>query len=156
MSIQDIATEDYQLCIEHCDFLEEKTIWVAAISNGLVVMQDDYRSGRVEPIAWKRLSKYCGEQEVDIVGMYLKFRSHIVPMPDGDSVQGYYFAYGAHREFDESVTRQHYVCGVVEQGRLNYAWYTTPELEETKSHTRKIRPDDSEHKRLILKHDFRD
>ena len=118
-------------------------------------MQDDYRSGK-EPIAWKRLSKYCHEEAVDIIGMYLKFRSHVIPMPDGDSVQGYYFAYGAHREFDETITRQHYVCGVAENERLHYAWYTTPELIETKKHKRKIILDDTDDGRLILKHAFRD
>ena len=56
MSIQEIAEQDYGLCTEECGFLEDKTIWVAVLSNGLTVYQDDERSGK-EPIAWKRLKR---------------------------------------------------------------------------------------------------
>lgn len=156
MPTETIATEDYGLCIEECDYLEDKTIWVVNLSNGLTVFQDDERSGK-EPIAWKRLADYCNSEGVDIVAMYLQFRSNRKIMPEGENIEGYYFAYGAHKEFDERITRMHYVAGTVDQGRLNTEWYTTPELLSTKrKSSRKPDQSDIDDKRLILKQSFRD
>ena len=81
------AENNYGLCIEDCDFLEDKTIWVAVLSNGLTVYQDDNRSGK-EKVAWKRLGRYCSEKHIDVIGMYLKFRSHVKRRPDGDDIEG--------------------------------------------------------------------
>ena len=151
MSTESIAENDYGLCLEDGLFLEDKTIWVASLSNGLIVHQDDGRWSK-EHEAWKRLFDYCANEKQNIIGMYLKFRSHVKQMPDGDDVEGYYFSYGAHREFDETITRKYYVCGVSIEGRLNYDWYTTPELIRTRRDSRKIQKEDTIQKRLILKH----
>tara|TARA_R110000824_G_scaffold89045_6_gene218596 strand:+ start:3130 stop:3591 length:462 start_codon:yes stop_codon:yes gene_type:complete len=148
MTIEKIAEQQYGLCIEDCDYLEDKAIWVASLSNGLLVHQDDYRSGK-EPIAWKRLGRYCKLESIDISGMYLKFRSHIIPSPD--EADGYYFAYGAHKEFDENHTRQHYVFGYAVDKNVHYGWYANPELILTKERTRKINKDDVNDQRLILR-----
>lgn len=149
MTLEENASKHYGLCVEDCDFLEDKTIWVAVLSNGITVYQDDNRSGK-EPVAWKRLFDYCEEQKIDIVGMHLKFRSHVVPIPCGDDVEGYYFSYGAHREFDERITRQHYICGVLIDERLHYSWYQTPELILTREDNRNPQKYDIEQKRLIV------
>ena len=84
MPIQEIAEQNYGLCTEECDFLEDKTIWVAVLSNGLTIYQDDERSGK-EPVAWKRLKEYCQSESLNIVGMHLKFRSHVIPMERGEN-----------------------------------------------------------------------
>ena len=154
-SIEEIAVNQYGLCIEDCDYLEDKTIWVASMSNGIIVYQDDNRSGK-EPVAWKRLWSYCDLEKVDIIGIYLKFRSHIIPAPNGNEVDGYYFSYGALREFDENHTRHHYVFGYSIDSVLYYSWYTTPELILTKEQKRKIDKDDISDKRLILNHSSND
>ena len=156
MNTEAVATQDYGLCTEDCDYLEDKSIWVVNLSNSLTVFQDDDRSGK-EPVAWKRLWDYCNSELVDIVAMYLQFRSNRKMMPEGDNIQGYYFAYGAHKEFDEHITRMHYVSGYVEEGRLNTEWYRTPELLSTKRKiSRTPEESDIQDKRLILKHEFRD
>ena len=147
--IEEIASKRYGLCVGDCDFLEDKTIWVAVLSNGLTVYQDDNRSGK-EAVAWKRLFDYCQKENVEIIGMHLKFRSHLIPMPCGDDVQGYYFCYGAHKEFDETITKQHYICGVLSNDRLEYSWYQTPELILTREHSRNPKNSDVKDKRLIL------
>jgi len=149
MISEEVAKNDYGLCIEDCSFLEDKTIWVAVLSNGLTVYQDDERSGK-EPVAWKRLFKYCKEQPADIIGMHLKFRSNVIPIESGSHVEGYYFAYGAHREFDENITKHCYVCGFCKNGLISYCWYKTPELLEMRSHSRQYRQDDIDDCRLIL------
>jgi len=148
--IEKTAEEVYGLCTKYCDFLDDKSIWIVDLSNGITVYQDDDRSGK-EKVAWKRLRKYCDSENVDIINMRLKFRSHTVPIDSGDDIDGYYFAYGAHKEFDEEITRQHYVCGFCQQGIINCCWYSTPELIVTRESKRKIKPDDTEDGRLILK-----
>ncbi len=150
MSLESEAIEKYSLCIEESDFLEDKTIWVAHLSNGLTVYQDDHKSGKEEPIAWKRLFSYCNEEGVDISGMYLKFRSNRKLMPDADDCDGYYFAYGALREFDERITRAYYVCGYCLENTLFYDWYMTPELTKSMPRKRKLNKEDIQDKRLIL------
>ena len=156
MSVDSKAKEKYQLCISDCNYLIDKTIWVATLSNGLVVYQDDEKSGKNEPVAWKRLYDYCQQEKVDIIGMYLKFRSNIKQMPSGEDIDGYYFSYGAHREFDEEITRMHYVCGTYSEGRIESTWYTTPELTKTRTDSRKMSEKDVCQKRLILKQEYRD
>ena len=156
MSVDSVAQEKYQLCISDCNYLVDKTIWVVTLSNGLVVYQDDEKSGKNEPVAWKRLYDYCQKEKADIIGMYLKFRSNIKQMPSGEDIDGYYFSYGAHREFDEEITRMHYVCGVYSQGRVESTWYATPELTKTRTDSRKLSEKDVSQKRLILKQEYRD
>ena len=147
--IEKIAEDEYGLCIAECDFLEDKSIWIAELSNGITVYQDDNRSGK-ETVAWKRLGIYCESENVDISGMRLRFRSHVVHIESGDDIDGYYFAYGAHKEFDEQVTRAHYVCGFCRQGIINCSWYSIPELLLTRDSTRKTNSDDIKDGRLIL------
>lgn len=149
------SAEKFGLCTEECGFLEDKTIWVAALSNGLVIRQDDYRSGRTPDVAWLRLGKYCIENNVDIIGLHLKFRSNVIPITSGDAVQGYYFAYGVQKEIDESITKQHYVCGFVSQNIIRYDWYRTPELIIERTGQRGINKDDISSGKLILKKKFR-
>ena len=149
MSIEQTAKNNYGLCIEDCSFLEDKTIWVVVLSNGLTVHQDDERSGK-EAVAWKRLARYCKSESVNIIGMHLKFRSHVIPIESGEHIQGYYFAYGAHKEFDENITKHCYVCGCCKNGLISYTWYKTPELLKMRQQSRAYRQDDIDDSRLIL------
>jgi hypothetical protein len=153
MSIENIATENYDLCIKECDYLEDKTIWIVNLSNSLTVFQDDNRSGK-EPVAWKRLSDYCNNENVDIVSMLLRFRSNQKILPEDEDVKGYYFAYGAHKEFDEARTRAHYVCGYASGNNVHCEWYSTPELISTRDVSRRYNQQDIDDKRLILKQAF--
>ncbi len=147
--------EQYGLCLEECDFLEDKTIWVAALSNGLVVRQDDNRSGREPKVAWLRLGKYCAENDVDIIGLHLKFRSHVIPITSNDTVRGYYFSYGVEKDIDENITRQHYVCGFLDSNGIVYSWYRTPELIADRDGVRQLKKDDISSGKAIIKKRYR-
>ena len=118
--------DKYELCTEEDDFLCDKTIWIASLSNGVTVYQDDDRSNLKEPSAWKRLGFYISENcpEINIVGMQLKFRSHIVELPS--NARGYYFAHGMSKTTDDSVERGYLVCGSVDTNILRDAQYTEP------------------------------
>ena len=149
----------YGLCLEEDDFLQDKPIWVADLENGLKIYQDDGRPGQEEPIAWKRLHAYCDEQSQNIQSMSLKFRSHIVHIPNQHGCDGYYFSYGAIRDINDSATQMHYVCGTYvsrtdEESLLPAVfchWYKTPELIHIKTNEKTYDQQDVEKKILILK-----
>jgi|SRR5690606_41536442 len=79
----------YEPCFEYDSFIEDRdlTIWIATLSNGKHVYQDDERPNK-EPSSWYRLKKYCDENQVKILDLNLKFRSHIENIGQAD---GYYF-----------------------------------------------------------------
>tara|TARA_R110002074_G_scaffold390889_1_gene575176 strand:+ start:2091 stop:2558 length:468 start_codon:yes stop_codon:yes gene_type:complete len=154
MNDEKIASLDYDLCLEDCDYLEDKSVWIATLSNGITVYQDDNKSGR-ERVAWKRLAKYCHENNVDVIGLCLKFRSNVIVVKTPDKIDGFYFAYGAQREFDEDITRAYYVTGYSKDNSIFYTWYTIPELIKDKEGSRKITDRDTEDLRLILNTNLR-
>ena len=149
MTIEEIAVSKYGLCIEECEYLEDKSVWIATLSNGITAYQDDDKSGK-EPVAWRRLHKYCKENNVHLLGMCLKFRSNIITIKSPDDIDGFYFSYGVQREFDEEVTRAYYVCGYLKSEEINYIWYRTPELLEEKRGSRKATKEDFSGCRLIV------
>ena len=118
MTIDEIAASEYGLCIEECEYLEDKSVWIATLSNGITAYQDDDKSGK-EPVAWRRLHKYCKDNNVHVLGLCLKFRSNIITIKTPEEIDGFYFAYGAQREFDEEVTRAYYVCGYLKNEEIN-------------------------------------
>lgn len=144
------SPEDYHLCTTYDDSLENETLWVAILSNGVTVYKKD-KTSLSEPISWKRLGKYCSENELDVVGMHLQFRSHVVPIECGSHVEGYYFSYGAKKEIDEHITKEYFVSGVCIDGKLLCTWHKTPELLLEKEYKRNIEPSDTEDGRVILK-----
>lgn len=80
------------LCLAYDDYLIDRPCWVAELSNGLTVYQDDGRPEVDPPSAWIRLRNYLKETGEYIKKMYLQFRSHIeTPLPEG--AEGYYFSH---------------------------------------------------------------
>lgn len=67
-----------QLCTVPDEFIEEKPRWIANLSNGLAVYQDDDREGCAEPSAWRRLKAYVNSEKLSIVGLHIQFRSAIL------------------------------------------------------------------------------
>jgi hypothetical protein len=156
MHVEEKAADSYGLCLEESDYLEDKSIWIATLSNGLTVYQDDEKSGKEEPIAWKRLAEYCEDNSVKVIGLCLKFRSNVVVVKTPEEIDGFYFAYGAQREFDEDVTRAYYVVGYCKDTYIHSTWYTIPELLKDKESKRKATKKDVEGKRLIINADILD
>jgi len=150
MTVEEIASSSYGLCLEESSYLEDKSVWIATLSNGLTVYQDDDKSGKHEPVAWKRLHRYCQEEGVDVIGLCLRFRSNVVVVKTPDAIDGFYFAYGAQREFDEDITRAYYVIGYYKDDYIMSTWYTTPELLKYKDSRRRATQKDKEDLRLIV------
>lgn len=78
------------------EFIIEKDepIWVAELSDGRRVFQDDYRPGLEEHSAWIRLATYLKENpELYVVNLRLQFRSNIRWV--SEHKPGYYFCKGS-------------------------------------------------------------
>jgi hypothetical protein len=114
---------------------KDETIWVAKLSNGSAVYQDDNRINVVPASAWFRL-KDCVEGksddmgQVSIVGLSLRFRDHIINLPDNKL--GYYFSKGIKAR--PEVSKRHYVAGYLDDdGKWYVTWYMVPELLSTET-----------------------
>lgn len=125
------------LCTQPDEFLEEKAIWIVTLSDGTKVYQDDDRPGVDEPSAWIRLGHYLREAGLGIVGMELRFRSHVVPLPS--DVPGYYFARGIKRDAIAGSKNQHFLCAGIQIGdTVVYGWFRTPELLNERQVVKKV------------------
>ncbi len=78
------------VCLQEDDFVFEKCRWIAHLSNGQKVIQDDGRPQADPPQAWLRLATYCETNQLNITNVTLQFRSHHQsPLPA--DAEGYYF-----------------------------------------------------------------
>ncbi|SVA88170.1 uncharacterized protein METZ01_LOCUS141024 [marine metagenome] len=125
-----------QLCTEEDDYLCDKAIWIASLSNGVTIYQDDDRAGREEPSAWKRLASYALDSNTNIIGMQLKFRSHVIDLPS--NAKGYYFAHGISKTSGDVFERGYLVCGSVVDDEVNCKWYNIPELTVSREQNRPL------------------
>ena len=116
------------ICTTEDDYVKERfedqPRWVARLSNGLTVYQDDYRPNLTEYSAWRRLRQYCKSNSVQISELKLQFRSHVEDVPKGD---GYYFARGAGAWFGKP-TDHFFVVGFVKNDIIYKTWWRIPEL----------------------------
>jgi hypothetical protein len=124
------------ICTIPDDFIEDKPIWVAVLSNGITAYQDDDRPG-LEPSSWLRLREYVKQTESRIIKLYLKFRSHVeCPMPD--NAEHYYFCKKAAAFWDGSPTRHSVLIGYANDDTINVQEWAVPELIQIGSETREV------------------
>lgn len=117
------------ICTSFDDYVRYKPIWIAELSDGTTVYQDDNREGLEIPVAWRRLRLYTKIEKTKIVDLYLRFRSNIIrPLPrNGD---GYFFC----NKILQPITSKNriiinfYVIGVVKNKLVFTQTYKIPEL----------------------------
>lgn len=109
------------------EFLCDKTVWIAILSDGLSVYQDDARPGRDPSSAWVRLTSYLKQNpDLKITKLGVKFRSHTEWLPE--NMSGYYFSNGILRGMQSTESQEYKVLGYVEDDRIVCRWYSVPEL----------------------------
>lgn len=142
--------KNFDLCTELDPFLEDKPIWVATLSSGITVYQDDNRAGVDEPIAWKRLRSYCVKQKEQIDFLRIKFRSHVVPItPKKILPTYYYFSYGITKDIVDDFNQDFYLSGFSFDKSLHYSWYKIPEIIKEKTNSMDIPKDATKDERFI-------
>ena len=116
-------------------YADQNPIWIAELSNGETIYQDDGRD-EIEPSsAWLRLKSYCEKNSVSIVGMKIKNRSNIEDVTDTDA-EAYFFCKGASAFMFSEETTQSFINGTLKDGNLHTRTWRLPELKVDHSDNR--------------------
>lgn len=114
------------VCKEEDEFIFEQVHWIAHLSNGEKIFQDDGRPGMDPPQAWLRLKDYCRQQMLSVVNLTLRFRSHFeTPLPA--DAPGYYFI-NKIVAIQGGPTIGFYLIGHVEDNQIRLQHWKIPEL----------------------------
>jgi len=108
------------------DRMDSSPFWVATLSNGKEVYQDDGRYGDRDP-AWLRLSAYCEENNLWVTKLVFQFRCTRKEF-FGDN---FYFTLGAGANWSAGVTGatdNFYILGQIHGDSLKKDWWKTPEM----------------------------
>jgi len=113
------------LCTKEKDkFLKEKTIWVAKLSDGTTVYQDDDRPGLVQPSSWLRMKEYVDENGLYIEELSIKFRSHVEKVRSGEY---YHFSKAIACMIGEDY-ENYFIFSTLKAGKLTRVWYMIPHI----------------------------
>jgi len=124
------------ICTVDDDFVKYSPRWVAILSDGKIVYQDDFRPGIKEPSAWLRLKKYCEDHSVNITEFWLQFRSNRQLI--GQGADGYYFVKSAFGVWGNPDTYHGCVCGIYKDGKVSAIHWKIPEIIPLSSETREV------------------
>ncbi len=101
--------------------------WVASLSDGREVYQDDNRYDVDISSAWLRLKDYLSNNKLKIERLRVEFRTHTEEIPPAQA--GYFFSLGALKDLSVEETWHSYVLGWIdEDNKLNKITYKVPEL----------------------------
>lgn len=115
--------------------LKVDTIWIATLSNGETVYQDDILPDSTIP-AWIRLGDYCRENELHVTCLELGFRRFRKKLPSNK--EGYFFCKSLLGAMFSPVTLQYYTIGYVEKDIIHTQKWKVPELVLETESTRGI------------------
>lgn len=115
------------VCFSLDDFIEDqdKPIYIAELSDGRKVYQDDKRPDMF-PIAWLRLKEFCYNEKIDIVKMFVRFRSHTEL--SGESEDGFFFRRKALGSFGEEKTNHYFIIGSINKNNIHCKHWRVPEI----------------------------
>jgi hypothetical protein len=122
------------LCFIPDDFIAEKVQWIATLSDGTSVYQDDNRPGEKQPIAWLRLASYIKDKqkelgEFGIEKLQIKFWNHIEEAAPSNAL-AYYWINGVEAFSGATRTYYQYVVGsvVANSEKLQIIKWLVPEI----------------------------
>lgn len=120
-------------------FIDQNPYWVATLSSGDVVYQDDNRPN-MEPSAWLRLREYCYAEDLNVSSLMLQFAGYQFHAYDG-SGDGVYFSLGSSALLGEDLrTWSLYVVGKILSKHMDVVKYEIPTLQEQIRDGRLISP----------------
>lgn len=142
-----VCTQPDDFVLSFSDF--GKAMWVAELSNGEHVFQDDDRPGTDPGSAWLRLKEYVESNKLSILGMRLEFRSNVIYMPT--NVEGYFFRKALLAAFFSTKSIHYYVVGTLENGIVKGRYWKVPEL--LPSMEKEYDPNDPEVERCLIRNE---
>ena len=104
----------------------DKPVWVATLSNGEEIYQDDGAHPNQERSAWIRLANYCEQEGLNIDVLKARFKSHEVEV--GRNVDGFYFCKAIMGSMGSSVCTHYYILGAVDNNVVNKTKWVVPEF----------------------------
>jgi hypothetical protein len=134
----------YNLCRKYEGELQEKPVWVAHITNGMlndVIYQDDHNA---EYQSWGELKDYCGDFGYKIYRFQLRFRTNVVDvlLNGGNAL---YFAKGIAMLLGNDSNYHFYSIGTWKDGIATIKKYHLPDLTEFMNEQVREVPEDSPH-----------
>lgn len=133
--------------------VEGNTRWVATLSDGRKVYQDDFREYEFDDerrySTWVRLRDFCKKEKIDVVGILLQFRTNKIALEQ--NAEGYYFCKSVLGAFGMDRNIHFFVTGHVRDGKIHVKKWQVPELIVESEEVREIRENDL---CLILRNDY--
>lgn len=125
--------------------LESHTFWIAILSNGEQVYQDDERYD--EP-AWVRLKQYCEENNTHIQKLLIKFRSHTELVYTDEDNEGIFLRRSVLGSLFSTRNSHFFIIGKVRGDKIYTDKWLVPEIikDEHESGIREV----SENKESII------
>lgn len=126
---------------EEDEFTFEKPRWLAYLSNGERIIQDDNRPGVTPASAWLRLRDYCRQKHLHVVELKLQFRSHYEsPLPA--HAEGYYFSNKAGAVWGSKETEHFFIIGALVGNQVFAQHWKIPELVLVQEEIRTVEDSD--------------
>lgn len=107
-------------------YADNNPLWVATLSNGETVYQDDGRPNIKPASAWIRLKAYCEINDLYITNIKVRNRSHIEDI--GSNYDGYFFCKGAGGVMFGDMTIHTFIIGTLTGEKLSVRKWRLPEL----------------------------
>lgn len=114
------------LCTKEDHFLEDRSMWVAILSDDTKIYADDNRPGCEPASAWLRLTAYLKSSKLKIIKFGIKFRDHYEWLPD--NCDGYFFVNGVLGALFSDKTLSYQILGYVENDKIICRYYSIPAL----------------------------
>lgn len=140
--------DQYKLFFEEDDVIynsvEGNTRWIAYLSDGRKVYQDDFREYEFNDerrySTWVRLKHFCEKEKIDIVGMLLQFRTNKIALEE--NADGYYFCKSVLGAFGMERNIHFFVTGHVKNNKIHIKRWQIPELVIDSEEVREIKEND--------------
>ena len=107
-------------------YAAQNPLWIATLSNGEEIYQDDGREGAKPSSAWTRLKQYCDINDLHIESIKLRNKSHIEELGSGHD--GYFFCKSAGALLFGDMTQHSFIFGALSGEKLSVRKWRLPEL----------------------------
>ena len=103
-------------------------MWIAKLSNGETIYQDDGRP-EVEPAsAWLRLKDYCDQEKIHVKSLLLKNKSNQIVAVEDDDNDGIFLTKAAGAFLFGDETLQFFNVGVIKDGKAYLTKWKMPDM----------------------------
>ena len=130
MNLSEIPDREYNVAKQLDSYVnqygDKNPMWIAELSNGETIYQDDGRPNAVPESAWARLKIYCENKGLHVTNLKIKNRSNAKDVPANKD--GYFFCKCASAFMFGGETLHSFIVGYLDNGRLFVRKWSMPEM----------------------------